>query len=471
MVCVRFAPSPTGYLHLGNARVAIFNYLFARHNGGKLILRIEDTDRERSTKEFEESIVEDLRWLGIDWDEFYRQSERFDIYREYAERLLREGRAYECFCTPEDLEREREEAEKKGIPYRYSGKCRDLSNEERKRLKEKGVSYTVRLRVPPNRDVSFKDRLRGFVSINTDDFGDFIIVRSDGSPTYNFVVVIDDALMGVTHVIRGEDHLSNTPKQILIYEAFGFSIPEFIHLPVILGEDRSKLSKRHGAVSVRNYREEGYVPEALFNYLATLGWNPSEEREIFTKEELIRMFNIDDISKAPAVFNREKLKWMSGIYIREVLDIDTLYRYALPFIKEAGFDLTDEDYVKRVLEKTKDSFETFAEMTERLNPLLKKEINMSEEALNLLRTEESRVVIEAFLEKMGDNINSQDVKRIAKEIQKEKGIKPKIIWQTLRACITGKLEGVGVDIIADLLPPEIWKERLQKGLMYVSSSK
>ncbi len=464
MVCVRFAPSPTGYLHLGNARVAIFNYLFARHHKGKFILRVEDTDRERSTREYEESILEDLRWLGVDWDEFYRQSERYGIYEKYVSKLLEEGKAYECFCTQEELDKEREEAEKKGVPYRYSGKCRNLTEKERKSLKDKGIPFTVRLKVPQNREISFKDLLRGYISINTDDFGDFIIVRSDGSPTYNFVVVIDDALMGITHIIRGEDHLPNTPKQILIYEAIGFKIPEFIHLPVILGEDRSKLSKRHGSVSVRNYREEGYVPEALFNYLATLGWSPSEEKEIFKKEELIQLFNIEDISKTPAVFSKEKLKWMSGVYIREVLDIDKLYEYAKPFIERAGFDLADKDYVKKVLEKTRDSFDTLSEMIERLKPLLSSEIDISEEARNILLQEESRDILGTFLEKMGEDISSEKIKKIVKEIQKEKGYKPKTIWHAIRSAVTGKLEGVGIDIIADLLPPHIWKQRIERAV-------
>ncbi|MGC8852283.1 MAG: glutamate--tRNA ligase, partial [Hydrogenobacter sp.] len=241
MVITRFAPSPTGYLHLGNARTAIFSYLFARHHNGKFILRIEDTDLERSTKEFEETLIEDLLWLGLEWDEFYRQSERFDIYREYAQKLVELGHAYPCFCSPEELEEERQRALEKGVAYRYSGKCRFLSQEEVEHLKSIGKPYTIRFKVPYNQDIVFEDLIRGYISINTDDFGDFVIVRSDGTPTYNFVVVIDDALMGVTHVIRGEDHIPNTPKQILIYRALGFPLPQFAHLPVILGEDRSKL--------------------------------------------------------------------------------------------------------------------------------------------------------------------------------------------------------------------------------------
>lgn len=293
MIVTRFAPSPTGYLHLGNARTAIFSYLFARHNKGKFILRVEDTDLERSTKEYEEMLIEDLKWLGLEWDEFYRQSDRFHIYREYAQKLVDLGYAYECFCSPEELELEREKAKQEGIPYRYSGKCRALTKEEVQAFKKEGRPYTIRFRVPDGETIVFQDLVKGHISINVDDFGDFVIVRSDGTPTYNFVVVVDDALMGVTHVVRGEDHIPNTPKQILIYRALGFEIPQFAHLPVILGEDRSKLSKRHGAVSVRNYREEGYLPQALFNYLCLLGWSPREEgKEIFSKEELIDVFDL-----------------------------------------------------------------------------------------------------------------------------------------------------------------------------------
>lgn len=468
MIVSRFAPSPTGYLHLGNARTAIFSYLFARHMGGKFILRIEDTDRERSTKEFEQMLLEDLKWLGLEWDEFYRQSERFDIYREYAQKLLDSGHAYPCFCTVEELEEERKRAEEKGVPYRYSGKCRALSKEEVEEFKRSGKPYTIRFKVPDGRVVVFEDLIKGHIAINVDDFGDFVIVRSDGTPTYNFVVVVDDALMGVTHVIRGEDHIPNTPKQILIYEALGFKVPAFAHLPVILGEDRSKLSKRHGAVSVRNYREEGYLPEALFNYLCLLGWSPPEEgKEIFSKEELIRIFRLEDVNSSPAVFSKEKLRWMNGVYIREVLSLDRLVDEFMPFLEGAGYR-AERDYVKKVLEKTRDSFETLREGVERLRPFFVEELSYSEEALSVLENETSRAVLEAFLQKIQDtDLSAERVKAIAKEIQRELNVKAKDVWHALRASLTGELEGVGVDILCDVLPKERVIKRILKALEFV----
>ena len=470
MVKTRFAPSPTGYLHLGNARTAIFSYLFARHHGGEFVLRIEDTDRERSKKEYEEALLEDLRWLGIDWDEFFRQSERFDIYREYLEKLLESGHAYPCFCTPEQLEEERRKAQERGIAYRYSGRCRNLTKEEVEKLKAQGKPYAVRFRVPDGRTIVFEDIVKGHVAINVDDFGDFVIVRSDGSPTYNFVVVVDDALMGITHVIRGEDHLPNTPKQILIYEALGFEVPKFAHLPVILGEDRSKLSKRHGAVSVRNYREEGFLPEALFNYLCLLGWSPpEEEKEIFSKEELIKIFDLKDVNSAPAVFSRDKLRWMNGVYIREVVSLDYLLERALPFLEKAGYDVSDREYVKRVLEKTRDSYDTLKDMVERLEPFFKDEVEIPKELVDTLRELDAGEVLRRFIEKLSDrDLNTEEeVKALAKEVQKELKVKPKQVWHSLRIALTGKTEGVGIDILLSLLPKERVMRRLERALSLI----
>jgi len=462
MVKTRFAPSPTGYLHLGNARTAIFSYLFARHNGGSFILRIEDTDRERSRKEYEEALLRDLEWLGIEWDEFYRQSERLGIYRRYGEELLKKGYAYPCFCTPEELAKEREKARKEGRAYRYSGKCRDLEPERVAELKEMGKPFVLRFRVPDGENVVFEDIVKGHVSINVDDFGDFVIIRSDGTPTYNFVVVVDDALMGITHVIRGEDHLPNTPKQILIYRALGFKIPEFAHLPVILGEDRSKLSKRHGAVSVVNYREEGFLPEALFNYLCLLGWSPPKtDREVFTKEELISIFDLRDVNFAPAVFSKEKLRWMNGVYIREVLSSRELLKRALPFLKKAGYDVSDEDYVLKVIERTKDAYATLGEMVQKLRPFFIDEIEIDPEAKEKLSGMRWRESLRLFLEKAS---SEEDLKAVAKEVQKELGIKAKEVWLPLRVALTGKLEGVGVDVLLSTLPKDRVLRRIERFL-------
>ncbi len=472
MVKTRFAPSPTGFLHLGNARTAIFSYLFAKHHGGKLVLRIEDTDRERSKKEYEEALIEDLRWLGIEWDEFYRQSERFDIYKQYVQKLLDSGHAYECFCTPEELEKERQEAQRKGIAYRYSGKCRNLSKEEVEKLKSQGRPFAIRFRVPDGKDIVFNDLVKGPIRINADDFGDFVIVRSDGTPTYNFVVVVDDALMGITHVVRGEDHIPNTPKQILIYEALGFKVPEFAHLPVILGPDRSKLSKRHGAVSVRNYRQEGILPEALFNYLCLLGWTPPNDKEILSKEELIDLFDLKDVNSAPAVFNREKLLWMNGVYIREVLSVEELAERIEPFLKEAGYEF-DRDYLIKVLDLARDSFETLKEAPSKLEPFFVDDFPLSEELLKKLSdlgAQEILKVVSQEIEKTSPS-NPEEVKALAKNVQKALGVKPKNIWQSLRLAMTGKLEGVGIDVLLSVLPKDRVLYRINRVLSALEGAK
>ncbi len=464
MVVTRFAPSPTGYLHLGNARTAIFSYLFARHYKGKFILRVEDTDLERSTKEYEKLLVDDLIWLGLEWDEFYRQSDRFDIYREYAQKLVKLGHAYECFCTPEELEEERERARAKGIPYRYSGKCRALTKEEVEAFKKEGKPYTLRFRVPDGETIVFEDLIKGHIAINVDDFGDFVIVRSDGTPTYNFVVVVDDALMGVTHVVRGEDHIPNTPKQILIYRALGFQVPKFAHLPVILGEDRSKLSKRHGAVSVRHYREEGYLPQALFNYLCLLGWSPNEEgKEIFSKEELIGVFELKDVNDSPAVFSKEKLRWMNGVYIREVLSVEELANYVEPFLRKAKYEF-DREYLIKVLERARDSFETLSEAPEKLKPFFVDHMELSQEAKSILENTQARDILQFVLENVGDSLSGQKIKEIAKSAQKQLQVKPKDFWHVLRVALTGKLEGIGIDILCDVLPKEKFTQRIKRVL-------
>ncbi|NPA52914.1 MAG: glutamate--tRNA ligase [Aquificae bacterium] len=474
MVRVRFAPSPTGYLHVGNARTALFNYLFAKHNRGKLILRVEDTDKERSKKEYEDMLIEDLKWLGIQWDEGpdvggeyapYRQSERLDIYKTYIEKLLETGHAYYCYCLPEELEKERQKALSEGRPPRYSGKCRHLTPEEKKRYEEKGIKPVVRFKVPDGRTIIFDDLIRGHIEINVDEFGDFVIVRQDGMPTYNFVVVVDDALMKISHVIRGEDHLSNTPKQILIYEALEFPIPEFAHLPIILGEDRSKLSKRHGAVSVRAFKEEGYMPEALFNFLALLGWHPKEDREILSKEEIIKEFDIKDVHKSPAVFDRTKLRWLNGVYIREIISLDELTRRAEPFFKKFGY-IADFEYYKKVLNAIRDSIETLSEIKDRARPFFVQEFEFDEKTKEELKSETAYKVIQKFYEKIKDrdSLTSQDFKKIMKEIQKELGVKGKQLYHPIRLALTGEHSGVGLDLLIDVIGVEEVKARIKRVL-------
>ncbi|HZK18911.1 MAG TPA: glutamate--tRNA ligase, partial [Clostridia bacterium] len=344
-VRVRFAPSPTGPLHIGGARSALFNWLFARRYRGTFLLRIEDTDLERSNKQSEQNILSSLDWLGLDWDEGievggphgpYRQTERLDIYNDYVERLLASGYAYPCFCTGEELEKERQQQMAKGEMVRYSGKCRGLTEADRNRLEAEGRTPAIRFRVPGFGSVIVDDLVRGRVSFDCSEMGDYIIRKSDGVPTYNFAVVIDDATMEISHVIRGEEHLSNTPRQVLIYKALGLNMPEFAHVSLILGKDRSKMSKRHGATSIEQYKEKGYLPEALVNFLALLGWSPGGEEEVLTLEEIYGKFSLDRVAKNPAVFDLEKLDWLNGHYIRNI-SLDRITDLAIPFLQRAGY--------------------------------------------------------------------------------------------------------------------------------------
>ena len=322
----RYAPSPTGLLHIGNARSALFSYIFAKKNDGSFVLRIEDTDKERSKKEYENIILEDLKWLGINWDEGpYRQSEREDLYKKYIERLLTENKAYYCYCSPDELEAQRQDQMSRGIAPKYNRTC---SNKPL----DKSKPYVIRLRVMDNKKIKFNDIIRGNIEVNSDTIGDIVIAKNETTPLYNLAVVIDDYEMSITHVIRGEDHIPNTPKQILIAEALGIEHPKYAHLPLVLGTDKSKLSKRHGAVSVTEYKNMGYLPEAMVNFMAYLGWNPGTEREIYEMEDLIKDFSIEKIQKSGAVFNIQKLDHINAYYIRKK-DIAELTKLCLPYLK------------------------------------------------------------------------------------------------------------------------------------------
>ena len=335
MVKVRFAPSPTGFLHIGSARTAIFNWLFARQQNGKFLLRIEDTDRERSGPDLVEAILDGLRWLGLDWDdEPVFQSQRLDIYRDFAFRLLREGKAFRCFCAAEKLMQQREAAIRNKVQYRYAGTCKQLTEEEIQNKLNAGEPFVVRFRLP-ERDVVFHDLLHGEIKVSHQVLDDFILLRSDGFPTYHFAVVVDDHEMGITHVIRGDDHLSNTPRQVLLYEAFGWDEPKFIHVPLIHGADRQRLSKRHGATAIHEYREQGFLPEAVFNYLALLGWSPEKETEIFTREELIELFDLQGLAKRSAIFDEQKLLWMNAQHILR-LNGEQLFEKVAPLLSQSG---------------------------------------------------------------------------------------------------------------------------------------
>lgn len=350
-VRVRFAPSPTGYLHIGGARTALFNWLFARSQGGKMILRIEDTDRDRLKEDSVSQIITSLKWLGLDWDEGpevggdhgpYYQSERLDLYRKYCQQLVDEGKAYYCFCSAVDLEAQREEQRKKKQPFHYAGTCRNLDPSEAKKRVEAGEPHSIRIKLPHDGTITVHDMIHGDVTFNWNQFDDFVIMKTNGIPTYNFAVVVDDHLMGMTHVLRAEEHLTNTPKQLVIYEALGWKAPEFGHMPMILAPDRSKLSKRHGATSVEEFRDKGYLAEAIINYLTLLGWAPGNDEEIFTLEDTVKAFDFSKMSKKAAVYDVKKLTWLNGQYLSN-LPLRKIADAAVPFFKKAG--LIDDSYL------------------------------------------------------------------------------------------------------------------------------
>jgi len=478
-VRVRFAPSPTGFMHVGNARTALFNYLFARHHGGKLILRIEDTDTERHSEEAVNVIYEALRWMGIEWDEGpdvggdygpYRQSERLEIYREYIEKLKEKGLVYECYCTPEELEAMRKEQLERGEPPRYTGKCRYLTEGEKEKFKKEGRKPVLRFKVPEDRVIAFDDLVKGKIEINSKQLGgDFVIVRSNGMPVYNFVVVVDDALMKITHVIRGEDHISNTPKQLLLYEALGFTPPKFAHLPMILGTDRSKLSKRHGSTSVKEFREKGYLPEAFTNFLALLGWYPKDGKEILTMEELIERFDIKDVNSAPAVFDTTKLNWMNQVYIRNY-PVDKLTELLIPYLEKAGYDLSsfNRKWLEKVVEVTRDYFTVLSDAPTYMETFLKDDFEVLDEAKNFIAESPDRLkVIELFYEKLKEfdgELSQEAFKKLVKEVGKELKAKGKNLFMPIRIALTGKMSGVELPILVELLGKKRTLKRIENTL-------
>ncbi|MBU7007488.1 glutamate--tRNA ligase [Phosphitispora fastidiosa] len=456
-VVVRFAPSPTGPLHIGGARSALFNWLLARKYGGRIIVRIEDTDLERSSTESEENILESLLWLGLDWDEGikkggehgpYRQTERLNIYAEAAGKLLETGQAYYCYCTEEELEAERQACMAKGELPRYLGKCRSLSAEERNRLEAEGRKRVIRFRVPDDENVIVQDLVRGNVIFESNGIGDYVIVKSDGIPTYNFAVVLDDSLMGVTHVIRGEEHLSNTPRQLLLYNALGLKTPYFAHVSLILGKDRSKMSKRHGSTSIEAYRSKGYLPEALVNFLALLGWSPAGEEEIFTLEEMVEQFSLDRVAKNPAVFDIDKLNWLNGSYIRKT-DVGRITDLAIPFLREAGYvtgEVTPDRYewLKMMVLSVQEKLEYVAQVTEHTKIYFDDHVKMeNEEAAAVLEEPEVQEVMRAFRQKIteAEELTPESAKGVLKALTKELKLGGKKVYMPLRVALTGQMHG------------------------------
>jgi nondiscriminating glutamyl-tRNA synthetase len=461
---LRFAPSPTGQLHVGNARTALFNWLFARHHGATFILRIEDTDVERSTKESERSIIEDLRWMGLDWNEGveagggrgpYRQSERLELYRKYAHDLIARGDAYYCFCSAETLEADRQAALAAGRAPMYPGTCRHIPVDVAKRRVESGEPAVIRFRVPDRREVSFDDIVRGRVRFETDIIGDLVLVRSDGHPAYNFAVVVDDALMEITHVIRGEDHISNTPRQILLYEAFGWTAPTFAHVSLVLGPDHSPLSKRHGATSVREFRERGYLPEALTNYLALLGWSPGEGEEVLPLDELARRFDLEKVGHSASVFDTEKLAWVNRHYLR-LAEPKRLAQLAIPYLQRHGWlnavNGPDIEYLARVVPLAAASIDRVDQVPARLRFLFdySAERALSDAAIRTKVSEpNTRAVIAALATELATSPRLHDretFRAAANRVRDKTGQKGKALFHPIRVALTGEAEGLELDL-------------------------
>jgi glutamyl-tRNA synthetase len=459
---VRFAPSPTGLLHVGNARTALFNWMFARSMGGTFILRIEDTDFERSTRESERGILNDLRWMGLDWSEGveaggdygpYRQSERLHIYRAHAVELMSRGQAYRCFCTAEQLEADRKDALAAGRPPMYVGRCRDLAPADARRRAESGEPAVIRFRVPQDRTVQFTDIVRGEVTFGTDVIGDPVLVRSDGIPAYNYAVVVDDALMAITHVIRGEDHISNTPRQLLLYEAFGWTPPAFAHVSLVLGPDHAPLSKRHGATSVQEFRERGYLPEALTNYLALLGWSPGDGQELMPLTELATRFRLEDVGHSAGVFDVEKLAWVNRHYLKTI-DATRVAGLAVPLLQKAGWLATpssaDVAFLETVIPPVAATVDRLEQIPERLRFLFEYSAARALER-DAVRAEatQSREVIVALAEELSQAaplLDKESFRALAGKVRERTGEKGKALFHPIRVVLTGEQEGLELDL-------------------------
>lgn len=457
-VRVRYAPSPTGYLHIGNARAALFNYLYARHYGGDFIIRIEDTDKARNVDTGESSQLEYLQWLGIDWDEGidkdggygpYRQSERQHIYEPYISKLLDEDKAYRCYMTAEELEEERTAQIGRGEMPRYGGRHANLSKEEEGALIAEGREPAIRIRVPQNITYKFNDIVKDEVSFESEGFGDWVIVKKDGVPTYNFAVVIDDHEMDITHVLRGDDHISNTPKQMMVYESLGFDMPEFGHTALIVNENKKKLSKRDASIIqfIEQYKDLGYLPEAMFNFIALLGWSPEGEEELFTKEEFIELFDENRLSKAPAFFDNRKLTWINNQYMKQK-DAEAVFDMALPFLVKEGLisvspDEEELDWAKKLVELYQPQMSFAGEIVQLSEQFFKDDIEFDETATEVINQEHIPELMTALHEEFSnlDEFDASTIKKSIKNVQKSTGYKGKQLFMPVRVAVTGETQG------------------------------
>ncbi len=458
---VRFAPSPTGNLHLGGARTALFNFLFTRHHGGVFLLRIEDTDRERSTDEAIAAILDGMRWLDLTWDEgpIY-QTSRLERYRQIAMDLLARGHAYRCSCTPDELEERRKEAQAKGLPPRYDGRCRD-------RQVSPDMPHVIRFRNPPDQTIAFSDLIRGPLSFDGNLLDDLVILRTDGMPTYNFAVVVDDADMKITHVIRGDDHINNTPRQIAIFRALGADIPSFAHLPMIFGSDRTKLSKRHGATSVMAYRDMGYLPHALANYLVRLGWS-HKDQEIFSREELIEFFDLDHVGSSPSVFNPEKLLWLNAHYIKNASDpaLAPLACELLPPLQDPLPQSSDPEYRAHAMGLLKGRARTLVELAESALPFLDRALTIDPAAREKALGKDSLSILEPLLTALGSlqEWNAETLKNVFTQIGEAQNRKLGDLAQPIRAALTGKTVSPGIFDVLILLGRDVSLARISAAL-------
>ncbi len=471
---VRFAPSPTGDLHVGNARTALFNWLFAKHYGGDFILRIEDTDQERTSPVFEKNILEDLKWLSLEWDEGpekggslgpYHQIKRLDLYDKYIRELKSAGKVYPCYCTEEELEAERASLLAMRMMPRYMGKCKKLTDKEREALEESGRKSALRFSVDKGA-IEFNDLIRGEMKFEGEAIGDFIIVRSNRIPSYNFAAVVDDHLMEITHVIRGEDHLSNTAIQLLLYRALDFEPPVFAHHSLVLGKDRTKLSKRHGSVTVREFRSRGILSPALLNYLSLLGGSLGEGKEVASMEEIINMFSLERAGKSGAIFDEAKLKWLNAIYIRNC-DVDKLTELLLPFIREAGYDvdLMNREWLHQVVEALRDNLATLADVGLYLDIFIDDRYSMSDEARAILREDTAAVVRVLHEELEQRNIPERDFYHdLIRSVKRRTGLKAKNLFLPIRAAVTGRISGPELEKVFAILGKESIVRRLEHAM-------
>ena len=483
---VRIAPSPSGNLHVGTARTALFNYLFAKKNNGKFVLRIEDTDAERTSQAFVDNIFDSLKALGLNWDEGpdvggnygpYTQSERFDIYPKYIQELLDKGFAYECFCTPEELEAEKELATTNKQAYVYSKKCENLTEEEKAKLRAEGRKPAIRFNIAKAQKafhdssiLAFEDLVKGHLQQDTNLIGDFVIMKSNGAPTYNYAVVIDDMLMKISHIIRGEDHISNTFKQILIYEALGAEVPRFGHLGMILAPDRSKLSKRHGATAVSEFVEKGYLTDALVNFVALLGWAPSDANEIKTLAEIAQDFRINEVSSSNSIFEYDKLNWMNGQYIKK-MDIKQLTQMAKPFLAKYDLSELSEENLEKVIAATREPITILSDLTNDVAYFFGNDVefeeNVKEENID---TEQAQVILKEFASRV-DSFDFDNDEKLHEQMAdfrtffKEQGIKPKVTMWTIRAALTGRTHGADMGVVLVVLGKDKVKARIEKAIV------